>query len=104
MDSIEECIYSTVEASMNPLHDKIEQLSSNISECKEKIAKYQIQAPEKILRKPFVQEEKGDTIRQIKFDGILEADKEHSKISNCEEQKVVGIKKFLNEKPTVIGI
>ena len=44
---IKECVHSTVEASIKPLHDKIEQLSKILSECKEDFAKYQIQAQEK---------------------------------------------------------
>ena len=63
IDSLQECTDSTVGASIKP-HDKIKQISSNMSECKEEIAKNQIQAPEKIIHQPFFQKE--DTSLQTK--------------------------------------
>ena len=98
--SIMECIDSTVQASIEPLHDKTEQLSSTLSECKEEVTKHQIQAQEKIFHKPFFQKE--DTSCKWK---ITVSDKEHKQksILNYEEQKMDRIMKFLNQNPTVIG-
>ena len=103
IDSIKDCVDSTVEASIKPLHNKIAQLSKIMSECKEEIAKHQIQVQEKIIHIPRFQIE-DDTSLQIKIDNILEADKDQKQTLNYEEEKVSSIMEFLSENPTVIGI
>ena len=101
IDSLQECTDSTVGASIKP-HDKIKQLSSNMSECKEEIAKNQIQAPEKSFINIFSR--KKILVYKQKIDGMPEADKEHKQVLNYEEQKVDGIMKILKKYPTLSGI
>ena len=66
-----------------------------MSECKEEIAKHQIQAQEKIIHKLFFHNV--DSSLQIKIDGIPEADKEQKQTLNYAEEKVIGVMKILQK-------